>query len=466
MSFPHELTIGMIVKNEEKYLRACLESMKPLRDEISCQLIITDTGSTDGTKEIAKELADVYLEFDWCNDFAKARNTGVEHATGRWFFWVDADNQFDESILSLVDFLKSPVSHTVDSASILIRSYESLPPQSSRYQQHRNIFLANFKEGKREFVQPVHESIPTKGDSFPLELVLHHYGYVATVREQKKERNEQILLAALRKDNSNTALWFQLIGASSPQSATLSYTKEALSIVEKQKNGDALALYHLRLKLFVIAVQEGDRTLFGAQEPLLKGTYPTVSCETEYYGGLLEYYLRYRGNVMPMKLFLSYGGAFLRLPQVENETQPFLYEYNYIHPTAYHRFVMYLLSGESPFIDREKALIILRFSPQYEKIDHEYKFPYLGDYVKKGVFWKDFTLLSQIIAFLEPYPDYKQEVMAFLLQNQPSLEQSLKEQLLVLLEGKDIAQSKTLLEQCKKVLPQSQVVSTLEATMP
>ncbi|MEG2054679.1 MAG: hypothetical protein RR052_07030, partial [Oscillospiraceae bacterium] len=43
------LTIGLIVKNEEKSLRKCLTALKPLRDAIPCELIITDTGSTDTT---------------------------------------------------------------------------------------------------------------------------------------------------------------------------------------------------------------------------------------------------------------------------------------------------------------------------------------------------------------------------------------------------------------------------------
>ena len=53
------LTIGMIVKNEEKVLRRCLTSLQPLMNEIRCELIIADTGSTDSTVEIAKEFMDL-----------------------------------------------------------------------------------------------------------------------------------------------------------------------------------------------------------------------------------------------------------------------------------------------------------------------------------------------------------------------------------------------------------------------
>ena len=43
----YTLSIGMIVKNEEKNLRACLEALKPLREAVSSELIIVDTGSED-----------------------------------------------------------------------------------------------------------------------------------------------------------------------------------------------------------------------------------------------------------------------------------------------------------------------------------------------------------------------------------------------------------------------------------
>ena len=51
----YTLSIGMIVKNEEKNLRACLEALKPLREAVSSELIIVDTGSEDETVQIAKE---------------------------------------------------------------------------------------------------------------------------------------------------------------------------------------------------------------------------------------------------------------------------------------------------------------------------------------------------------------------------------------------------------------------------
>ena len=63
-------SLCMIVKNEERVLERCLNSIADLMDEI----IIVDTGSTDRTKEIASNYTDKIYDFEWVNDFSKARN--------------------------------------------------------------------------------------------------------------------------------------------------------------------------------------------------------------------------------------------------------------------------------------------------------------------------------------------------------------------------------------------------------
>ena len=81
------LSLCMIVKNEERFLARCLDSVKDVVDE----MIIVDTGSTDRTVEIAKSYgAKVYFH-EWKNDFAEARNASLEKATGDWILVMDAD---------------------------------------------------------------------------------------------------------------------------------------------------------------------------------------------------------------------------------------------------------------------------------------------------------------------------------------------------------------------------------------
>ena len=59
------LSICMIVKNEERCLERCLKSLTPLREQLPCEVIVTDTGSTDKSIKIAEKYADKVLHFQW-----------------------------------------------------------------------------------------------------------------------------------------------------------------------------------------------------------------------------------------------------------------------------------------------------------------------------------------------------------------------------------------------------------------
>ena len=83
------LSLCMIVKNEERFLRNCLESVKNLVDEI----VIVDTGSTDRTMDIAREYGAKIIQHAWNEDFSEARNISLKHATGNWALWLDADEE-------------------------------------------------------------------------------------------------------------------------------------------------------------------------------------------------------------------------------------------------------------------------------------------------------------------------------------------------------------------------------------
>ena len=101
------ISICMIMKNEERCLERCLKSLTPLREQLPCELIITDTGSTDRSIEIAEKYADKLLHFEWCNDFSAARNFGLEEAKGEWIMVIDADEELVEDVSHLVKFFTS-----------------------------------------------------------------------------------------------------------------------------------------------------------------------------------------------------------------------------------------------------------------------------------------------------------------------------------------------------------------------
>jgi RNA polymerase sigma factor (sigma-70 family) len=85
-------SLCIIAKNEEDNLGACLHSARDLFDEI----IVLDTGSTDRTREIALAHGAKVFDFPWIDHFAAARNACLEHATGDFIFWLDADDRLDD----------------------------------------------------------------------------------------------------------------------------------------------------------------------------------------------------------------------------------------------------------------------------------------------------------------------------------------------------------------------------------
>jgi glycosyltransferase involved in cell wall biosynthesis len=81
------LSLAMIVKNEAEHLEKCLSTARPHVDEI----VVVDTGSTDGTQAIAQRYADVFEEIEWPDSFSVARNHSFDLASGDYIMWLDGD---------------------------------------------------------------------------------------------------------------------------------------------------------------------------------------------------------------------------------------------------------------------------------------------------------------------------------------------------------------------------------------
>ncbi|PJN58904.1 hypothetical protein PAEAM_35550 [Paenibacillus sp. GM1FR] len=96
------IALCMIVKNEEQFLRRCLDSVKDKVD----QIVIVDTGSTDNTLEIAKEYTKDIVQIEWTNDFSAARNESIRHANTDYILVLDAD-EYLEQATNLAEELQS-----------------------------------------------------------------------------------------------------------------------------------------------------------------------------------------------------------------------------------------------------------------------------------------------------------------------------------------------------------------------
>ena len=82
-----KINLVMIVKNEARSIKKCLQAAKPLVDRI----LITDTGSTDKTMEIAVKMGAAVSRFTWVDDFSAARNFALDQSDADWNLVLDAD---------------------------------------------------------------------------------------------------------------------------------------------------------------------------------------------------------------------------------------------------------------------------------------------------------------------------------------------------------------------------------------
>ncbi len=86
------LSVVIVTHNEEANLARTLESVKPLVGGGKGEIIVVDSGSTDGTVEIAKSYgARVFIE-EW-KGFAEQKNSAIDKAAGDWILSLDADEE-------------------------------------------------------------------------------------------------------------------------------------------------------------------------------------------------------------------------------------------------------------------------------------------------------------------------------------------------------------------------------------
>ncbi len=241
----YTLSIGMIVKNEEKYMRRCLDSMKPLLDNISCELVIVDTGSTDKTVEIAREYTDKIYFFDWINNFAAARNFSLQKCTGEWFLYNDADTIFDEDMSEMIEFFNNKeLNSKYQSGTYITRNYHD--PSHTTYAEHKEHRFARITP-ELKFVGIIHEVFNcTNANMYHLNTFAHHYGYsFANLAEAqaKSKRNTDLLKIELKNNPNDLRILSLLFDSAIDNEEKAGYLTKALGLAKTSSHVFAPVAY-------------------------------------------------------------------------------------------------------------------------------------------------------------------------------------------------------------------------------
>ena len=250
-----KLTIGMIVKNEEKWLDKCLSAIRPILDNIDCELIITDTGSTDKTIEIARKYTDKVLHFDWCDDFSAARNYGLKKANGEWFMMLDADDIF-RSCDNIIHFFNSGEYKKYNAATYISRNIV----KSNNGETYTDILAPRMVKlhADTQYEGEIHESLNTFAPPYKnISDIADHYGYLyenEEARRRKFERNSALLLKRYEKEKDTTPMLFiQLYEAYmsvGEYNAALEYLEEGIDLAKKIDSIVLVALLFHKLSYY------------------------------------------------------------------------------------------------------------------------------------------------------------------------------------------------------------------------
>lgn len=204
-----DISLCMIVRNEERVLEACLASAKPFFRE----MLVVDTGSTDRTVEIAKRHGALVSSIEWPESFALARNESLKFAGGRWIFWMDADDTLPfASGQALVEAALSAPDDVVGFV-VPVQFVEEGPGGGTRV-DHVKLFR-NFPGV--EFEGRIHEQVLPSlrvhgGQIARLEAVVLHSGYDTSPEGQarKRERDDKLLKLDLAERPGHPFVLFNL----------------------------------------------------------------------------------------------------------------------------------------------------------------------------------------------------------------------------------------------------------------
>lgn len=204
------LSISILASNRKETIEKTIQSLEALRSKVSCELIIVDTGCSPELHNYLASHADIITNFQWCNDFAKARNAGLSLATGEWFMYMDDDEWFADAD-ELITFFTSGEYKKYDSASYIVRNY--LDMQGSQYTDSWLSRMVCLEPGM-QFRSRIHEYLTPKGDRKALvHAIADHYGYVYETEEALRkhfERNET-LLKEMIKEEPDSLRWYMLL---------------------------------------------------------------------------------------------------------------------------------------------------------------------------------------------------------------------------------------------------------------
>lgn len=319
------VSLCIIMKNEERNIRRCLESARPFVNEI----IAVDTGSNDHTREICKEYGAIVFDLPWPDDFSKVRNYALEQVSCDWILCLDADEE-----LACMNFEKAgKVLQETPGTCLRIRMVNFYGPEPA-VDKRANIYYAHRMFRNKSGIKykgAIHETLELpSGEAFDDDdinpsIQILHYGYMDRSSNEKSNRNISMLLKekSVHPDNAwldyNAAAEYYRSGE-----LTKSFRLVNSSILQFVKGGHVPPALVYKLKYDILITSESfQEALKGIDKAIT--LYPDY-VDLHFYKGIAELFCRtYEsaartfchclviGESNPNYLILAGTGSFLAL---------------------------------------------------------------------------------------------------------------------------------------------------------
>lgn len=235
------LTISLLISNRLDTIPQCLDSLKPIMEAIPCELILIDTSKNSEVHNLLLEYTDQVYEFEWCNDFAKARNEGMKRASGEWFLYLDDDEWFVETD-EMIDFFQSGEYKKYAYANYIQRNFVD-----EDYIRYEDCWVSRVVRLDKnvKFVSKIHEYFtPVNNLRKDLHVIVHHCGYVFDTPEKRDAhfKRNYLLLKEMIGQEPNHLRWHlhltQEYVSVQKWDELITFCEECLKLLDKENRPD------------------------------------------------------------------------------------------------------------------------------------------------------------------------------------------------------------------------------------
>ena len=284
----------LIVKNEENNIEKALSWGKGIVSE----QIVVDTGSTDRTVEIAKQMGAAVYEFQWIDDFAAAKNFAISKAKYEWIAFLDADEYFCEAdakkLLGSLGMLQITGTESILTAWVNLNDEGKVTFVGTQRRIFRNLPTIRYS-GR------IHEALSTTDghliDTVDMveELNIFHTGYGKENSNKKEGRNLKLIQEELKEHPERYDMWGYLgqeyASRDRWQEAIDAFRKSAELMPENMKglyDTSTSILYFRLLETLANIVEAGEEEVMEVYEKAIEG-WPE---ESEYDYCVGRYYVK------------------------------------------------------------------------------------------------------------------------------------------------------------------------------